>query len=187
VAEHNGIVTRPPSSKDALALLKWALVVPLALCGPVSLFLCWHLQRQLDQAKDEQAQARRELASLHRVRVVEQSGVFKLDAVRGRGKPVYYPRPYDAPPGIKLEPIFRPVVDLGDGLSEAELRELQKRRDAQAREDFQKAMKAFDLMAVYPDHFRWEMHIDRAGGSYPAIEVRWTARGLVVSKGETAK
>jgi hypothetical protein len=101
MAESKGSPTPLLSPKDFLVFLKWALVIALIRCLAISLFRGWQLQKQLDQVRDDQELAERELASIYRVDVVKQSGVLKLES--GRGKPVYFPQPYDAPPAITIE------------------------------------------------------------------------------------
>jgi hypothetical protein len=176
MAETKSSPPRLSGRKDILIFLKWTLVIALIACLAFSLFHGWQLQKQLDQVRADQELARRELASIYRVDMVEQSGVFTLKA--GRGEPVYFPQSYDAPPAVTLEPVVRPFPNVGGEVNEAKLKQQQKWHEERQLENFKAAMKAFDLVAVYADHFRWDADINRAGGSLPGVEVKWTARGL---------
>jgi hypothetical protein len=184
VDESKGIPAQQLPANGIRGVLRWALVIALIVGLSGSLFLCWRLQKQLDQVREEQELAKRELASVNRVEVVEQSGVFHMDM--DRGKPVYFPQPYDAPPAITLEPFFRPFANPGGEGNEAKLKGFQQMQDNRTREAFKEAMKAFDLEAIYPDYFRWGTHVPPEG-TFPRVEVKWTARGLIGSKRKIAK
>jgi hypothetical protein len=176
MAETKSSPTRLSWRKDILVFLKWALVIALIVCLAFSLFHGWQMQKRLDQVRNDQELAKRELASVYRVDMVEQSGVFTLKS--GRGEPVYFLQSYDAPPAVTMEPVVRPFPNVGGEVNEAKLKQQQKWYEDQQLEDFKVAMKAFDLVAVYADHFRWEADINRVGGSLRQVEVKWTARGL---------
>jgi hypothetical protein len=160
-----------PLSRPSFFNPSWATLATLAvaiICSALSLCFCWQIHQQVQQVSNDLTTVKNQLQTSNRLEIVEQNGVFQIDATNraqhGPGPQVFFPKPYAAPPAIKVEagPGFLP-------------------------HEYQAAMKGFEISQVQPDYFRWNVDIGLGGGRVRLGKVNWKARGLMVKKGKPAQ